>query len=153
MNESEFPSTGRIAGIDYGHVRIGVSLSDPDRRFASPWKTYTRKDVTADAEYFRRLILDERIVGFVIGLPVHLSGDESKKSQEARQFGRWLSEITQRPICFHDERFSTADANQLMAEAGTKRKQVKQRRDKLAAQLILTSFLVSNQPTKPMAME
>jgi putative Holliday junction resolvase len=82
-----------------------------------------------------------------------MSGAESQKSTEARQFGAWLGEVSGLPVCFHDERFSTADANQLMAEAGTKRKQLKQRRDKLAAQLILTSFLAVNQPRKPAAID
>jgi putative Holliday junction resolvase len=153
MTEPPFPSTGRVAGIDYGHVRIGIALSDPDRRFASPWETYARRDLASDADYFRRLSQNERIAGFVVGLPVHLSGDESKKSLETRRFGTWLGEITTLPVCFHDERYSTADANQLMAEAGTKRKLLKDRRDKLAAQLILTSFLATNQPTKPMSIE
>jgi putative Holliday junction resolvase len=153
MSEVAFPTIGRIAGIDYGHVRIGVAVSDPDRRFASPWETYSRSDAAADADYFRRLASEERIVGFVVGLPVHLSGDESQKSYEARKFGAWLNQTTGLPVCFHDERYSTAEANELMAEAGTKRNQLKQRRDKLAAQLILTSFLAVNKPIKPTSMD
>ena len=153
MSDSEFPANGRIAGIDYGHVRIGVALSDPDRRFASPWETYTRQDAEADAKFFQRFVADERIVGFVVGLPVHMSGDESQKSREARVFGSWLHATTGLPICFHDERYSTADANRLLFEARSKPKRAKQLRDKLAAQLILTSFLTMGDTHKPAPME
>src|SRR5262245_39355753 len=93
MSDDYIPSSGRLAGIDYGTVRIGIALSDPDRTIASPWDTYERQSADADAKFFRQLILDERIVAFVVGLPVHMSGDESEKSREARAFGRWLGDI------------------------------------------------------------
>ncbi|HJN10159.1 MAG: Holliday junction resolvase RuvX [Pirellulaceae bacterium] len=136
-----FPSDGRIAGVDFGHVRIGIAITDPSRSIASPLDNYTRHGEGADATYFRRLVEEERVAGFVVGLPLHMSGDESQKSNEVRDFGAWLARQTGSPVVFHDERFSTVAADALMGEAELTHKQRKKRRDMLAAQIILTSFL------------
>lgn len=140
MND-QLPTAGRIAGVDFGQVRIGIAITDPSRSFASPLDNYTRGGEAADAIYFRRLVEEERVTGFVVGLPLHMSGDESQKSTEAREFGAWLGRQTGTPIVFQDERFSTVAADALMGEAELTRKQRKKRRDMLAAQIILTSFL------------
>ena len=137
----QFPLDGRIVGVDFGHVRIGIAITDPSRSIASPLDNYTRRGVDADASYFRRLVDEERVAGFVVGLPLHMSGDESQKSIEVRGFGAWLARQTGAPVVFHDERFSTLAADALMGEAELTHKQRKKRRDMLAAQIILTSFL------------
>ena len=98
------PPPGRLAAIDYGDRRIGIALTDPEQRFASPVDNHTRGDEAAEAKYFRRLAAEERIVRFVVGLPVHLSGRESEKSRDARSFGAWLAETTGVPVVFFDER-------------------------------------------------
>jgi len=139
-----FPHTGRIAGIDYGTVRIGVAVTDPEQRFASPLENYTRRDEAADAAWFKRLATEERLVGFVVGLPVHTDGNESHKSFEARQFGKWLVELTGLPVRHFDERYTSAQAEALLQEAGFTSKRRKERLDKLAAQLMLTAYLESS---------
>src|SRR5690606_36351474 len=103
----ELPKSGRLAGIDYGEKRIGIAITDPDRILASPFENYVRRDAPRDARYFLTLVARERIVGFVIGLPVYPSGDESEKSREARRFGAWLQQLTGLPIGFVDERYTT----------------------------------------------
>ncbi len=133
--------TGRLAGIDYGTVRIGIALTDTEQRLASPWDNYTRRGEAADAKYFQCLARDEEIATFVVGLPVHLSGRESQKSQEARQFGQWLNAQTGVPVVFFDERFTTSEAEQLLGAAELTKKQRKARLDKLAAQILLTAYL------------
>ena len=142
---SDFPPEGRLAGIDFGTVRIGVAISDPARTLASPYENYTCRDKAADARYFQQLVAEESIVGFVIGLPIHTTGQESQKSHEPRQFAQWLSEVTHRPICFYDERYTTREATFLLEEAQLTKKQRKQRLDMLAAQLLLAAFLESSQ--------
>ena len=97
------PPQGRLAGIDYGTVRIGIALTDPDRILASPWETYSRKSPTEDEAYFLQLARDERLVGWVIGMPLHLSGEESQKSREAEAFGQWLENLTGLPVAYFDE--------------------------------------------------
>jgi putative Holliday junction resolvase len=106
-----------VAGIDYGHVRIGVAITDERRTLASPLENYTRRGKAADAEWFRRLAVQERVTKFVVGLPVHLDGRESAKSQEARKFGAWLAEVTGMEVEFFDERFTSAHAEELLLGA------------------------------------
>jgi putative pre-16S rRNA nuclease len=132
---------GRLAGIDYGTVRIGIAVTDPEQRLASPFENYTRRGEATDAAYFKRLAADERIVQFVVGLPVHLDGRESEKSREARRFGEWLAATTGIPIVFFDERFTSTEAERYLAQAELTKKQRKARLDKLAAQIMLTAYL------------
>jgi putative Holliday junction resolvase len=134
---------GRLAGIDYGTVRIGIAVTDPERRLASPLENYKRRGEAADAEFFQRLVAEERIVRFIVGLPVHLDGRESQKSIEARQFGQWLGEVTGVPVEYFDERFTSAEAEQHLSAAKLTKKQRKARLDKLAAQILLTAYLES----------
>lgn len=136
--------SGRLAGIDYGSVRIGVAVTDARRTLASPYEVYRRRDQADDARYFRSLAARERIVGFVVGLPIHLSGRESEKSREARRFGAWLAATTGVPVAYFDERFTTAEADQFLGAAQLTKKQRAARRDKLAAQIMLAAFLESS---------
>lgn len=133
----------RIAGIDYGTVRIGIAMADSDVGIASPYENYTRRTAVLDAEYFANLAREERIGRFVVGLPVHLHGGESQKSTEARAFGKWLHEITGVPVEHFDERFTTSEADEVLNAAKLTKKQRQARRDQLAAQIMLAAYLES----------
>ena len=141
MSNSTETTPGRLAGIDYGTVRIGVAVSDPDRKLASPYETYPRKSQAQDAEYFCRLVAEERIVRFVVGLPLHLSGDLSDKAEEAIRFGCWLSEATGITVDYFDERYTSVEAERLLRDAKLTDKKRKERRDKLAAQILLSAYI------------
>ena len=143
------PNAGRLAGIDYGTVRIGIAVSDARQTIASPYENYTRRGAAADEKYFRLLASSERLAGFVVGLPVHLSGYESGKSLEARAFGQWLAALTQVPVAFFDERFTSVEAERFLMAAEMTNKQRKQRLDKLAAQILLSSYLEAQHKADP----
>lgn len=149
----QFPPKGRLAGIDYGTVRIGIAVTDPDRRLASPYENYTRRGPDGDARYFRQLVESEDVVAFVVGLPVHTSGEESQKSIESRQFGQWLTEITGLPVRYYDERYTSVQAEQSLLGAQMTRKRRKKRLDMIAAQIMLAAYLESSQPDEPGALE
>ena len=100
---SELPPQGRLIGIDFGQRRVGIAICDPTQTIASPLDVYTRESEIADAKYFRQLAEQEQPVGFVVGLPLHVSGDESEMSVAARSFGKWLSDLTGIPVTFYDE--------------------------------------------------
>ena len=85
------------------------------------------------------------MVLFVVGLPIHLDGRESEKSLEARQFGRWLAEATGVPVEFFDERFTSVEAEQVLLAADLTRKRRKKRMDMLAAQIMLSGYLESQE--------
>jgi putative Holliday junction resolvase len=131
----------RIAGIDFGTVRVGVALADSDIRISGPYDKYTRRTPELDAAYFARLAKDEQIGRFVVGLPVHLDGHEGQKSAEARAFGKWLGDATGVPVEFFDERFTTAEADELLSQRKLTKKKRQARRDQLAAQVMLTAYL------------
>lgn len=133
----------RIAGIDYGTVRIGIATADTSVGIAGAYGTRTRSGEAADAKFFQRLVADEGIERFVVGLPVHLSGGESQKSAEARRFGAWLQQQTGTPVEFFDERFTSAEAEELLQGAKLTKKRRTARRDQLAAQIMLTAYLES----------
>lgn len=136
-----FPTTGRVAGIDFGTVRIGISICDPDWILASPLEVFPAANWKEDGEYFRELVQREAIVGFVVGLPIHCDGGESQKSKECRVFAKWLAAETALPIRMFDERFTTADAKRRMGGSGFTRDKKKKRIDAIAAQVLLESFL------------
>lgn len=140
MTQNEEP-LGRVAGVDYGTVRIGIAITDPGRSLASPLEQHGRGDAVGDARYFKRLAEREDIRLFVVGLPVHLSGDESQKSFEAREFAKWLGETTGVPVELFDERFTTSLADEALAAGELTKKKRKARRDMLAAQFLLSAWL------------
>jgi putative holliday junction resolvase len=143
LPSASLPRRGRLAAIDYGTVRLGVAITDPDQRLASPLENYTRRGAAADTKWLVALVAAERIVGFVIGLPIHTSGKESQKSIEARKFGKWVGEVTSLPVVLFDERYTTAQAEALLLDAELTKKRRKERLDKLAAQILLVAYLES----------
>lgn len=137
--DSQVP--GRIAALDFGTVRIGIAVTDPQQKIASPYANYERRGEEQDAHYFCQLVTQEKIALFVVGLPVHLSGEESQKSLEARRFGAWIADKTGIGVIYFDERFTTRMADELLSEGNFTKKRRKSRRDKLAAQILLTAYL------------
>jgi putative Holliday junction resolvase len=137
---------GRLLGVDYGTVRVGLAVSDPDRKIAFPLTTYARRGRDADAAWFRDLIARESVTGLVVGLPVHSSGREGQKAAEARAYAAWLAEVTGLPAVLYDERFTTVLAESALWEAGLTHKQRKARRDRVAAQMLLQAYLDAGCP-------
>ncbi|GAB4143560.1 MAG: Holliday junction resolvase RuvX [Planctomycetaceae bacterium] len=139
--EVPFPNEGRLLGLDPGEKRIGVAISTYEQNIASPLETFTRHGPGPDADYFRHLVKDYMVVGLVVGLPVHMSGDEGEQARRARELGDWLSELLDLPVRYHDERFTSAMAEEHLQSVSMTSKQRKARRDKLAAMYMLQSFL------------
>lgn len=142
---------GRLLGIDPGKVRIGLAITDPDRKLAFPLSVHQRRRPEHDAAFFQELVKEEQIVLIVVGLPVHLDGRESTSAREARAFGKWLGDATHLPVVYFDERFTTAQAERLLWDAGLSHKERKARRDKLAAQILLQAYLEAGCPPSPKA--
>lgn len=137
---------GRLLAIDFGKSRLGLAICDSQRRIASPLQTWTRKNANEEARFFQNLTRTEEIVGLVVGLPVHLSGREGQSARAARQFGHWLHQATGLPVVFFDERFSTVEAESALWAAGLTHKRRRARRDQLAAQIVLQTYLDAGCP-------
>lgn len=139
-----FPIEGRLMGIDFGTKRLGVAISTPEQNIASPLENYDRRTKPLDGEFLKKIADEYRVVGIVVGLPVHMSGDESEKSRQARSFGKWLSQLTQRPVRYWDERYTSVIAELYLHEADLSRKKRKARMDMVAAQIMLQNYLDSD---------
>ncbi len=149
------PTHGRLLGIDFGTVRIGLSLCDESQTWVTPLDTYRRRTEKLDAEYWTQLVKQERLAGAIMGLPIHCDGNESQKSKEVRDFAIWLEATMDVPIGLFDERFTTSEARRLLAEHPMSSKKKKQKLDGVAAQLILSHFLEArrNTPTSNRALD
>ncbi|WP_157506836.1 Holliday junction resolvase RuvX [Gemmata obscuriglobus] len=139
-----FPPRGALLGVDYGTKRIGVAVCDPDRVIASPVGTQAN-DATREP-YFRDLCARSKFAGVVVGLPLHASGEESPMSGEARAFARWLSDLTGLPVVMWDERHTSFAAESALLGAGLTRKKRKEKVDRVAAQMILQTFIDAGSP-------
>lgn len=137
---------GRILGLDFGTRRVGAALSDPRRVIATPLEIYERRDEARDARHYRQLVEDEGIAAIVIGLPLHTGGGVGESARLARAWGTWLAGVTSLPVTYHDERYTSVDADHLMREHGLKLRDRKARRDMLAAQILLQNYLDAGCP-------
>lgn len=136
----------RILAIDPGKVRLGLAVSDPDRSIASPLANYTRRDSVQDAKYLKTLAIEEKIGLILIGLPLYMSGDEGPQAKLARAFGSQVTEWTGLPVRYWDERYTSRFADAILWDAGLTHKKRKERRDQLAAQILLSGFLEAGCP-------
>ena len=143
-DNSSVPTLGTLLGLDHGTKRIGVSVSTPDQSIASPLENYTRRNEAEDSAFLRKIASEYQAVGLVVGLPVHMSGDEGTKAREARVFGEWAGHACGLPVVFWDERYSSAMAELYLQQAEVSPKKQKQRLDKVAAQIMLQAFLDSD---------
>lgn len=140
------PAHTRILAIDPGKVRIGLAVSDAERRLASPLAIYTCRTDELDAQFFRKVVDDEDIGLLLVGLPVHTTGNEGVQALAARSFGAKLQSWTGLPCVFYDERFTTQFAESALWNAGLTHRRRKERRDKVAAQMLLQTFLEAGCP-------
>lgn len=145
-------SGGRqILGVDYGSKRIGLAVSVAEGKIALPLMTHERGSKALEAAFFCGVVDAEEIDLIVVGLPVHLDGREGQKAAEVRVFGTWLAETTGLPVIYFDERFTTVEAESALWEAGLSHRQRKDRRDRVAAQILLQTYLDAGCPDNPEA--
>jgi len=132
-------SSTRIMGIDYGHVRIGIALSDPSHTIARPYEVIANNENTF-AE-INKIIQKESVCLIVLGLPLNLSGEYTQKTREVQTFADILAQETSLPIEFLDERYTSAEAIDVARQYGMNERQARGKLDKIAAAIILSQFL------------
>ena len=133
----------RIIGIDLGEKNVGVAVSDELGLTAQGLTCLKR---TGDAKLLADLFRLAREKGAklaVLGLPRNMSGEMGPKAREAMEFAEKLRETSGMEVALWDERLTTVQAERSMLEGDLSRKKRKARRDVIAAQLILQSFLDS----------
>ena len=138
------PAKGALLGVDFGLKRIGLSVCDPDRVVASPLGTHDSGP--GNVVFFRNLFAQNKFVGIVVGLPLHSNGDESDMSRQAREFASWLASVGGLPFVMWDERCTSAAAESALRDAKLNWKKRKGKVDRVAAQMILQSFIDAGCP-------
>jgi len=131
----------RLLGLDFGTKRIGVALSDEMGWTSQGLTTIERKGNQKDIEKIGRLVEEHEVEGIVLGLPLNMDGSEGKSAEAVRKFAALLQERLKTAVHLWDERLSSWEAEGILKEAQVKPKKRKQVVDKLAAALILKSYL------------
>lgn len=133
----------RILGIDCGSRRIGFAISDPDGIVATPLKMVEVGSVAEAAGAASLIATEEGAESIVVGLPLNMNGSEGPAVEAVREFEQRLRALCALPIVEWDERLSTKTVDNVLIDAGVSRQKRKGVRDKLAAQVILQSYLDS----------
>ncbi len=130
------PQGGRLIGLDVGTKTIGTALCDAGWSFASPALLIRRTKFTVDKTAIVSLMMQQSVLGLVIGLPLNLDGSDSPRTQSTRAFARNMDDIGV-PILLWDERWSTQAVERQMIAEDISRAKRAERIDKLAASYIL----------------
>jgi putative Holliday junction resolvase len=133
--------TGRILAIDYGARRMGLAVSDPLGITAQGIDTLERKNKRADFARLEQTIRDYEVKEIVLGYPLRMSGEAGTQSEKVAEFAETLRQRFHLPVHLWDERLTSAEANRLLREAEVSSRKRAQAVDRMAAVLILQSFL------------
>ncbi len=127
---------GAVLALDVGSAKIGIAVSDPSRRIASPLRLYIRVSVARDAIALAAIAVERGVTTIVVGLPP--AG--TRPERLARQVGDALATLSGLPTHYQDERFTTIEARRRLEEAGGPRAAV----DEMAAVIILEDWMRVN---------
>ncbi len=133
-----------LLGLDIGDIRIGVALSDELGVAAHPLCTLTRKNRKVDLIAISDLVSIHKVERVIIGLPISLDGSIGPQAEKIQNFAKRLAHVIDIPIEFQDERFTTAEAEDLLRELNKDTKEQKELIDEVAAVIILTDYLNQN---------
>ncbi len=135
---------GRYLAVDFGDVRIGLALSDPLKIISSSYKTLKNTGLENILSELKEIIVNEEVELIVLGHPLGLDGDKTRKTLQVEQFYEKLKG-TGIPVKLYDESFSTVRAHRIIHDMGKKTGKNKEMVDMLAAQVILEDYMRSVQ--------
>ena len=131
----------RALALDLGEKRIGVAVSDPLNIIAQAVGTIQRKDIKSDLKKIADFVKEYRADKLVIGLPLNMNGTKGKSAKLAIDFVETVKKEIQIDVEMIDERLTSAQGERIFLEADMSREKRKKNIDKIAAQLILQSYL------------
>lgn len=135
----------KTIGLDLGDARIGIATGDPMGIIATGYETYKRSgDETKDLQYIADLARTLGAGRIIIGLPINMDGTSGDRVEKSRAFGQALAAYTDTPVDYQDERLTTVMGERMLIDAGMRRDKRKQVIDKIAATIILQSYLDSH---------
>jgi len=132
---------GRILAIDYGSRRMGLAVSDPLGITAQGLATLERKNKRSDFARLERTLRQYEVREIVVGYPLRMSGEAGTQSEKVAEFAKALRQEFELPVHLWDERLTSAEANRVLREADISVRKRAAAVDRMAAVLILQSFL------------
>jgi putative Holliday junction resolvase len=134
----------KLLSVDYGRRRIGVAITDEEGRFVRGLNVIDRKKCADSLHQLSKIIDDEKAEAIVFGLPLDDMDQETAMSKEVREFASEIEKHCSLPIHFVDESFTSRRASELMMFRKKKARRDKGLSDRIAACLILETFLEMN---------
>ena len=134
-------TAGRVLALDLGKRRIGLAMSDLLGITAQGLPTLQRTTIREDIAALVALARSHEVTLFLVGQPLHLSGAESRQAAWTEDFARRLTEASGIPVEFRDERLTTVEAQRVLRSSGISIEKRSQAVDRLAAVLLLQSWL------------
>ncbi len=134
----------RIMGLDYGSVTVGVAISDALGITAQPLETITRKTENKLRRTLARIeeLIAEYEVGFIVlGYPLNMDYTVGERARACQEFKEHLERRTGLQVCLWDERLTTAESLRILMDSGVRRENRKAVVDKMAAAIILQSYM------------
>ena len=136
----------RILGVDFGHKRIGLALSDESGTIAQPLDYIDGGAIATVSRKLAQLCVDRKVGKIVVGVPLRLDGTPSEQTERTLVFIAELRRATTIPVVPWDERLTSVQAERALLEGNVRRSERKLKIDKLAAQIMLQSYLDATNP-------
>jgi putative Holliday junction resolvase len=133
----------RIIGIDYGEVRVGISLSDLTQTIAKPFRTINYNNLDHLLTQLKEIITENEVDKLVVGIPYNMKGENTKQTLKVKEFISFLESNLSHDIALIDERLSSVEAEKTMHKMNIKTGHNKGQIDKIAASIILQEYLDS----------
>ena len=137
------PREGRVLALDFGKKRIGLAVSDELGLTAQGLDTLRRTRIREDLDALARLVQDYAVALILVGLPLHMSGAESRQAEHTREFSERLHRRTGVAVRFWDERWTSRQAERVLKESGIGIEKRAEAVDRLSAVILLESYLDS----------
>ena len=134
---------GRSLGIDFGEKRVGLAITDKSNLIASPFKTINYTNENDLVSQLEKIVIENNIENFVLGLPINMKGEDTKQTKIVRKFKESLASLDL-PIIYEDERLSSVSAKNSLILQNIKTGHNKPEIDKTAAAIILQQYLDKN---------
>ena len=139
--KKQINNKSRLIGVDMGSKRVGISISDENRKIATPFKTINYENIQILIKEIDRIINENNISGIIFGNPKNMDGTEGSSSQSVKDKVKLISEKIEIPLVLWDERLSTVGAFNLSRELDVNVTKRVKNIDKNAAAFILQGAL------------
>lgn len=131
----------RKMGVDYGDKRIGIALTDALCIISSPFEVYKNIGEEDALNHLNEIIKEYNVDEVAMGLPLNMDGTEGERALIHKAFGQKLEQLSNVKVHFIDERLTSAEAEDILIASGVRREKRKELIDKIAAQIILQTYI------------